>query len=82
MPMFVFIISFLKYILFSNKGLLTLLLDATYPTVIIFMSNEKHCHAINLKFRDKLLTYLTKLMLKAKASICSKKIYFYIVVRF
>ena len=33
--------------------------------------NEKHRHAIRLKFGEKFLTYLTKLVLKVKASICS-----------
>ena len=33
--------------------------------------NIKHCHAIRLKFGDTFLTSLTKLMLKAKASIRS-----------
>ena len=32
--------------------------------------NEKR-HAIRLKFGEKFLTYLTKLVLKVKASICS-----------
>ena len=33
--------------------------------------NVKHCYAIRLKFGDELLTSLTKLVLKAKAIICS-----------
>ena len=33
--------------------------------------NVKHCYAIRLKFGDKFLTFLTKLVLEATASICS-----------
>ena len=33
--------------------------------------NVQHCHAIRLKFGDKFLTSLTKLVLEPKASICS-----------
>ena len=33
--------------------------------------NVKHHYAIRLKFGDKLLTSLTKLVLQAKARICS-----------
>ena len=33
--------------------------------------NAKHCSAVRLKFGDKFLTSLTKLVLEAKASICS-----------
>ena len=35
------------------------------------MYNAKHCHAICLKFVDKFLPSLTKLVLEAKASMCS-----------
>ena len=35
------------------------------------MYNVKHCYAIRFKFGDELLTSLTKLVLEAKASICS-----------
>ena len=35
------------------------------------ISNVKHRYAIHLKFEDKSSTSLTKLALKAKASICS-----------
>ena len=31
----------------------------------------KHRYAIRLKFEDKLLTFLTKLLLEVEASICS-----------
>ena len=34
--------------------------------------NVKHCYVIRLKFGDKFLTFLTKLALEGKASICSK----------
>ena len=34
--------------------------------------NVKHRYAIRMKFEDKILTFLTKLVLEAKASICSK----------
>ena len=33
--------------------------------------NVKHCYAIRLKFGDKFLTFLTKLVLEATASICT-----------
>ena len=33
--------------------------------------NVRHCHAIRLKLGDKFLTFLIKLLLKGKASICS-----------
>ena len=33
--------------------------------------NVKYCHTIQLKFGDKLLISLTKIVLEAKASICS-----------
>ena len=33
--------------------------------------NVKQCYAIRLKFEDKFSTFLTKLVVKAKASICS-----------
>ena len=36
---------------------------------IIF--NVGHCYVIRLKYGDKCLTFLTKLVLKGKASICS-----------
>ena len=39
------------------------------PMIIIY--NIQHCHAIRLKFGDKILTSLTKLVLAAKAIICS-----------
>ena len=44
----------------------------------------KHRYAIRLKFGDKFLTSLIKLVLPVKASICStvEEIYFYIVVSF
>ena len=32
--------------------------------------NVKQCYVICLKFGDKLLTFLTKLVVKAKAGIC------------
>ena len=35
------------------------------------MYNVKHCHAIRLKFGNKLLTFLSKLVLEAKAKIYS-----------
>ena len=35
------------------------------------MCNVKHHYTIRLKFRDKILTFLTKLVLEAKTSICS-----------
>ena len=35
------------------------------------MYNVKHCYAIRFEFGDDLLTSLTKLVLEAKASICS-----------
>ena len=35
------------------------------------MYNAKHCYAICLKFVDKFLPSLTKLVLEAKASMCS-----------
>ena len=40
--------------------------------------NVKHRYAIRLKFGGKFLTFLTKLVLEAKTSICStiRKIYF------
>ena len=47
--------------------------------------NVKYRYVILLKFGGKLLTFLTKLVLEGKASICStaKEInYFYIVVSF
>ena len=34
--------------------------------------NVKHCNAIQLKFGEKFVTSLTKLVLEAKVSICSK----------
>ena len=33
--------------------------------------NVKHCYVIHLKYGDKSLSFLTKLVVKAKASICS-----------
>ena len=33
--------------------------------------NVEHCYGIRLKFGGKFLTFLTKLVLKGKASICS-----------
>ena len=47
------------------------------------MYNVNHHFAIRLKFDDKFVISLTKLLLKAKANVSSlqsKKIYFYIVV--
>ena len=46
------------------------------------MYNVKHRYAIPLKLEDKFLTSLTKLVLEAKASMCSiiKQNLFYIVV--
>ena len=35
------------------------------------MCNTKHRHAVGLKFDDKFLTSLSKLVLKAKVNICS-----------
>ena len=32
----------------------------------------RHCYAIQLKFGDKFLTFLAKLVLEGKASVCSK----------
>ena len=40
------------------------------PIRMRIIYNEKR-HAIRLKFGEKFLTYLTKLVLKVKASICS-----------
>ena len=47
------------------------------------MYNVNHRFAIRLKFDDKFVISLTKLLLKAKANVSalqSKKIYFYIVM--
>ena len=46
--------------------------------------NIKHRYAIRIKFGDKFLSSLTKLVLEAKASNCStiKENLFYIVVSF
>ena len=48
------------------------------------ISNVKHRFAIRLKFGGKFLASLIKLVLEAKASVCSttKKYYFYLVVSF
>ena len=44
-------------------------MDLSFQMRII--CNAKHCYAIRLKFGNKFLTSLTKLVLEAKASICS-----------
>ena len=41
------------------------------PIQMRIIYNVKHCYANYSKFGDKFLTFLTKLVLKAKASICS-----------
>ena len=33
--------------------------------------NVKHCYVFHLKFGDKFLTFLAKLVVKTKANICS-----------
>ena len=44
-------------------------MDLPYRMGII--CNVKHCYAIRLNSGDKFLTSLTKLVLEAKASVCS-----------
>ena len=64
---------------FYKKGVLK---DLAIQMWVIY--NVKHRNAIPLKFGDKLLISLTKLMVKAKpvSALQSKKIYFYIVIKF
>ena len=51
------------------------------PIRIGIICNMKYRHAIRLRFGDKFLTSLAKLVLEAKTSICFtiRKIYFYII---
>ena len=44
-------------------------MDLSIQIRIIY--NVRHRYAIRLKFEDKFLTFLTKLVLEGKASICS-----------
>ena len=44
-------------------------MDLSIRMKIIY--NVRHCYAIRLKFGDKFLTFLIKLVLKRKPSICS-----------
>ena len=55
-------------------------MDLSIQMKVIY--NVKHRYAIRLKFRDKCLTFPTKLVLEGKASICStiKQISVYIAV--
>ena len=54
------------------------------PIQIGIIYNVRHCYAIRLKFGDKFLTFLTKLVLEGKpvSALQAKKIYFHTVVSF